>query len=97
MLLRQSEVEQKYRLSKTTLHRWLKEGKLTEHRTVGGHRRYDSAEIEALFSVSDGVSVSDKDLVEDILTIIVSFSSRIYGKRGGRKRKEMTDADNESA
>lgn len=48
MLLRQSEVERKYRLSRTTLHRWLKEGKLTERRTVGGHRRYDSAEIEAL-------------------------------------------------
>ena len=27
------------------------------------------------------------ELVEDILTIIVSFSSRIYGKRGGRKSK----------
>ena len=196
MLLRQSEVEQKYRISKTTLHRWLKGGKLTDHRTVGNHRRYDNAEVEQLLSVSDGVTVSDKDvalyarvstqkqadnltrqherlidacgdrgyrivldcseiasglndnrrqffkvidaackgevkrvvvehrdrltrfgfctierffngvgcivevleqakekgeheeLVEDILTIIVSFSSRIYGKRGGRKRKE---------
>lgn len=62
MLLRQSEVTQKYRLSKTTLHRWLKDGKLTDHRTVGGHRRYDSAEVEALLSVSDGVTVTEKDV-----------------------------------
>lgn len=62
MLLRQSEVEQKYRISKTTLHRWLKDGKLTDYRTVGGHRRYDSAEIEGLLSISDGVMVTDKDV-----------------------------------
>jgi len=201
MLLRQSEVTQKYRLSKATLHRWLKDGKLTDHRTIGGHRRYDSAEVEALLSVSDGVTVTEKDvalyarvstqkqaenltrqherlieacgergyrivldcseiasglndnrrqffkvidaackgevkkvvverrdrltrfgfrtierffrgvgctvevleqvegkseheeLVEDILTIIVSFSSRIYGARGGRKRKDNSDAE----
>lgn len=36
-----------------------------------------------------------EELVEDILTIMVSFSSRIYGKRGGRKRKEASDADPE--
>ena len=201
MLLRQLEVEKTYRLSKTTLHRWLKDGKLTDHRTVGGHRRYDSTEIETLLSVSDGVTITEKDvalyarvstqkqaenltrqrdrlieacgkrcyrivldcaeiasglndnrrqffkvidaackgevkkvvvehrdrltrfgfrtierffkgvgctievleqmerkseheeLVEDILTIIVSFSSRIYGARGGRKRKGNSDAE----
>ncbi|GFP38803.1 IS607 family transposase [Candidatus Hakubella thermalkaliphila] len=62
MLLRQSEVEQRYRLSNTTLHRWLKDGKMNDHRTVGGHRRYDSAEIEQLLSVSDGVTVTEKDV-----------------------------------
>ncbi len=183
------------------MHRWLKDGKLTDHRTVGGHRRYDSAEIEALLSVPDGVTVKEKDvalyarvstqkraenltrqherlikacsergyrivldcseiasglndnrrqffkiidaackgeikkvvvehrerltrfgfrtierffngvgctievleqkestneheeLVEDILTITVSFSSRIYGKRGGRKREDKANAE----
>jgi len=34
-----------------------------------------------------------EELVEDILTIIVSFSSRIYGARGGRKRKENSNAE----
>jgi predicted site-specific integrase-resolvase len=33
-----------------------------------------------------------EELVEDILTIIVS--SRIYGKRGGRKRKEESNVGN---
>ncbi len=183
------------------MHRWLRDGKLTDHRTIGGHRRYDSAEIEVLLSVSNGVTVTEKDvaiyarcstqkqaenltrqhkrlieacgdrgyriildcseiasglndnrrqffkiidaackgevkkvvvehrdrltrfgfrtierffkgvgctvevleqvegkseheeLVEDILTIIVSFSSRIYGARGGRKRKENSNAE----
>ena len=37
-LLRQSEIEQKYRISKTTLHHWLKEKKLTENCAVGGKR-----------------------------------------------------------
>lgn len=46
--MRQSEVEKTYRISKTTLHRWVKNGNLTDYRTVGGHRRYDSEEIEAL-------------------------------------------------
>lgn len=40
----------------------MKEKRLTEHRTAGGHRRYDSAEIERLLSISDGVTVSDKDV-----------------------------------
>lgn len=62
MLLRQSEVERAYRLSTTTLHRWLRDGKLTDHRTVGLHRRYDSAEIASLLSVSDGVPVTEKDV-----------------------------------
>ena len=183
------------------MHRWLKDGKITDHRTVGRHRRYGSAEIEALLFVSDGVTITEKDvaiyarcstqkqaenltrqherlikacnesgyrivldcseivsglndnrrqffkiidaackgevrkvvvehrdrltrfgfrtierffkgvgctievleqvegkseheeLVEDILSIIVSFSNRIYGARGGRKRKENFDAE----
>ena len=31
-----------------TVQRWAKEGKLPHTRTLGGHRRYDRAEIEAL-------------------------------------------------
>lgn len=34
-----------------------------------------------------------EELVEDILTIIVSFSSRIYEARGGRKRKEKSNVE----
>jgi len=52
MLLRQAEVEKLYRLSKNTLYRWIRMGVLTDHRTVGKHRRYDRAEIERVLSVS---------------------------------------------
>lgn len=34
-----------------------------------------------------------EELGEDMLTIIVRFSSRIYGARGGRRRKENSDAE----
>jgi predicted site-specific integrase-resolvase len=32
-------------------------------------------------------------LGEDMLTIIVRFSSRLYGARGGRRQKESSDAE----
>jgi predicted site-specific integrase-resolvase len=35
-----------------------------------------------------------EELVEDILTIIAGFSSRIYGKRGGRKHNKVSDVGN---
>lgn len=31
-----------------TVTRWAKDGKLTSFRTLGGHRRYDAAEVEGL-------------------------------------------------
>jgi len=33
-----------------------------------------------------------EELGEDMLTIIVRFSSRLYGARGGRRQKESSDA-----
>ena len=52
MFLRQSEVTQKYRISRDTLHLWVKVGKLSNYRTVGGHRRYVDTEIERLLLVA---------------------------------------------
>lgn len=48
MLLRPSEAEKFFRLTRPTLERWVAEGKLTAYRTTGGHRRYSAREIEAL-------------------------------------------------
>ncbi len=31
-------------------------------------------------------------MVEDMISIITSFSARIYGKRGGKKIKETLDS-----
>ena len=48
MLISQAEALQTFNLTKPTLHRWVREGRLTEYRTVGGHRRYDKKELERL-------------------------------------------------
>ena len=49
-LLRQSEVERNYKLSRSTLYRMEREGRLKPVRTEGGHRRYEEAEIKSLMA-----------------------------------------------
>lgn len=34
----------------------------------------------------------EQELAEDMISLIASFSARLYGKRGGKKRKEIKDA-----
>ncbi len=46
--LRTSEVADRLHVSTKTVSRWAQEGKLPFLRTLGGHRRYPSDEIEAL-------------------------------------------------
>jgi excisionase family DNA binding protein len=43
-----SEVAEVLQVSPKTVTRWAKEGKLASRRTLGGHRRYARADIEAL-------------------------------------------------
>jgi len=47
-LLTPSEVAAMFRVDPKTVTRWAKAGKLTSIRTLGGHRRYRAAEVEAL-------------------------------------------------
>ena len=47
-LLTPSEVAALFRVDPKTVTRWAKAGKLTSIRTLGGHRRYRSAEVHAL-------------------------------------------------
>jgi excisionase family DNA binding protein len=49
-LLTPAEVAQIFRVDPKTVTRWAKTGKLTSIRTLGGHRRYKAAEVEALLS-----------------------------------------------
>jgi excisionase family DNA binding protein len=46
--LRTSEVAGLLHVSEKTVSRWAKDGKLPFTRTLGGHRRYVRADIEAL-------------------------------------------------
>lgn len=47
-LLTPAEVAHLFRVDPKTVTRWSKEGKLDSIRTLGGHRRYDRAQVEKL-------------------------------------------------
>ena len=45
-----SEVAAAFRVNPKTVNRWANEGKLGTTRTIGGHRRFDRAEVELLLA-----------------------------------------------
>ena len=47
-LMKPGEVAREFRVDIKTVNRWADAGKLTVHRTPGGHRRYVREEIESL-------------------------------------------------
>ena len=47
-LLTPSEVAEAFRVDPKTVARWAQAGKLASVRTIGGHRRYRRADVEAL-------------------------------------------------
>ena len=46
--LRAAEAAALLHVSPKTISRWAKDGRLAHRRTLGGHRRYDPQQIEAL-------------------------------------------------
>jgi excisionase family DNA binding protein len=46
--LRPAEVAARLHVSPKTVTRWAKDGRVPYRRTLGGHRRYDPQQIEAL-------------------------------------------------
>ncbi|MEU1714476.1 helix-turn-helix domain-containing protein [Nocardiopsis dassonvillei] len=44
------EVVAMFRVTNKTVRRWVRTGKLTSVRTLGGHRRYHEAEVRALLN-----------------------------------------------
>lgn len=56
-LLTPAEVANLFRVDPKTVTRWAKAGKLTAIRTLGGHRRYRSSEVNALLQASTGGSL----------------------------------------
>ncbi|MBB2987873.1 BldC family transcriptional regulator [Terracoccus luteus] len=53
-LLTPGEVARIFRVDPKTVSRWAKEGRLTELRTLGGHRRFYDHEVRALLSSVTG-------------------------------------------
>lgn len=43
-----NETAQRLRVSATTIRNWAADGRLTEHRTAGGHRRFRAQDVEQL-------------------------------------------------
>jgi excisionase family DNA binding protein len=54
ILLTPSEVATLFRVDPKTVTRWAKAGKLTAIRTLGGHRRYRSSEVNELLNSTGG-------------------------------------------
>ena len=57
-LMTPGEVASLFRVDPKTVTRWAKAGKLTSIRTLGGHRRYRSAEVRSLLEKS-GARIGD--------------------------------------
>ena len=55
-MLTPAEVAALFRVDPKTVTRWAKAGKLSAIRTLGGHRRYRAAEVQALL---DGLQGDD--------------------------------------
>jgi excisionase family DNA binding protein len=53
-----SEVAELFRVTSTTVIRWAEKGRITCSRTIGGHLRFQRAEIEAL-ARSVGIAVPE--------------------------------------
>lgn len=58
-LLTPSEVAGMFRVDPKTVTRWAKAGKLTAIRTLGGHRRYNEAEVRGLLGVPAARTAQD--------------------------------------
>ena len=52
VLLTPAEVAALFRVDPKTVTRWANAGKLTEIRTLGGHRRYRQSEVQALLKTA---------------------------------------------
>jgi excisionase family DNA binding protein len=52
-LLTPAEVAALFRVDPKTVTRWAKQGRLASIRTLGGHRRYDEAQVRALLGRAD--------------------------------------------
>lgn len=85
-LLTLDETKNLLGVSKSTLQRWDREGRLVAQRTDGGHRRYRQSEIERLIGESSGEKRALKDVV--VAT---------YARCSTQDQKQHGDIDRQSA
>lgn len=51
-LLTPRETARRFAVTTATVRRWALDGRLTVHRTLGGHRRYDRTQVDALLRIA---------------------------------------------
>lgn len=85
-LLTLKETERLLNVSKSTLQRWDKSGKLKALRTEGGHRRYKESEILNLIGIEDTIS---KDISTDVIVAT-------YARCSTSDQKQYGDIDRQS-
>lgn len=85
-LLTLDETKNLLGVSKSTLQRWDREGRLIAQRTEGGHRRYRQSEIERLIGESSGEKPGSKDVV-----------AATYARCSTQDQKQHGDIDRQSA
>lgn len=77
-----AEVALKFRVDPATVARWAKAGKLTSIRTLGNHRRFSAAEVDALLAgpaeVQTEVTSSSAPLTRDEVFESISVPSSLH-------------------
>lgn len=84
-LLTIDETKNLLNVSKSTLQRWDREGRLIAQRTEGGHRRYLQSEIEALMGKREKKTKADTEIV-----------AATYSRCSTQDQKQDGDLDRQS-
>ena len=77
-------------VSVRTLQRWDQTGRLVADRTATNRRQYTDKHL--LVMNTESLS-PEQEMVEDLMTIVHCFSSRLYGLRNYRKSLKQALAD----
>ena len=74
-----------------TLKIWANEAKIKCYRTVGSHRRFRIEDIENF--LGEGIQTTktnnNEEMVNELISVVTCFSTRLYGERGCKKLKEV--------
>jgi excisionase family DNA binding protein len=88
-LLKPGEVAELLRVDASTVKRWSRAGKLPFHTTLGGHRRYRLADIEAVYGDEIGVECQNVECLTKDATI-AELRAELAAKDAELAAKDVT-------